>query len=50
MDLWEVFQKRHTTRDFLDKKVDDNIINRIMHSVLKAPSHNHQRPEQFIIL
>lgn len=50
MELYEVINKRKTCRDWQNKEIDISIIKRIINAGLKAPTHNHMREWEFIIL
>ena len=50
MELYEVINKRKTCRDWQDKDVPIETIKRIIGAGLKAPSHNHLREWEFIVL
>ena len=50
MDFYTVIDKRRTTRKFLKKEVDFEIIRRILEAGNKAPTWNHNRNWQYIIL
>ena len=50
MELYEAINKRKTTREFLDTEVDFEVIKRILEAGNKAPSWNHNRNWQFIVL
>lgn len=50
MELYEVINKRKTCRDWQNKDIDISIIKRIINAGLKAPTHNHMREWEFIIL
>lgn len=50
MEFYEAINKRKTTRDFLKKEVDFEVIKRILEAGNKAPTWNHNRNWQFIIL
>ena len=50
MELYEAINKRKTTREFLDAKVDFEVIKRILEAGNKAPTWDHNRNWQFIIL
>ena len=50
MELYEAINKRKTSREFLDKEVDFEIIKRILEAGNKAPTWDHNRTWQFIIL
>ena len=50
MEFYEAINKRRTTREFLDKEVGFEIIKRILEAGNKAPTWNHNRNWQFIVL
>ena len=50
MELLEVINLRRTVRDFSDKKVPFEIIQRALNAGLKAPSYNHQKEWYFILV
>ncbi len=50
MELYEAISKRRTTREFLDKEVDFEAIKRILEAGNKAPTWDHNRNWQFIVL
>ena len=50
MDLYEAIKKRRTVREFLNKEVNFEIIKRILEAGNKAPTWDHNRKWQFIIL
>ena len=50
MELYEAISKRKTTREFLDTEVDFEAIKRILAAGNKAPTWDHNRNWQFIIL
>lgn len=50
MDFYEVINKRHTVREWKDKDVSQEMLERILVAGLKAPTHDHQRNWEFIIL
>lgn len=43
MELLEVIEKRRTVRDFSDKEIPQEIIEKSLEAGLKAPSYNHLR-------
>ena len=43
MEFYEVVEKRRSIRQFEDKPISAEMIERILHAGLKAPSSNHQR-------
>ena len=50
MEFYDVIDKRRTTREFLKKEVDFEIIRRILAAGNKAPTWDHNRNWQYIIL
>lgn len=50
MELYEAIEKRKTTREFLKKDVDIDVIKRILQAGNKAPTWDHNRNWHFIVL
>lgn len=50
MELYQAVNQRKTCRDWQDKDVPLDAIKRIIGAGLKAPSHNHLREWEFIVL
>lgn len=50
MEFYEVINTRKTSREFTNKEVDFEIIKRILEAGMKAPSWDHYRNWQFIVL
>ena len=50
MDFYEVIEKRHMIRDLFDKPVKHEVIERILEAGMKAPSNDHMRSWEFIII
>lgn len=50
MELKDVIEKRRTVRDFQDKEVSDTIIEYAIKNGFKAPTYNHLREWEFIII
>ena len=50
MEFYEAVNARRTTREFLDKEVDFEVIKRILEAGNKAPTWNHNRNWSYIIL
>ncbi len=50
MEFYEAVNKRHTSREWLDKDVDFEVIKRILDAGNKAPTWDHNRNWQYIIL
>ena len=50
MEFYDAVNKRKTCRDWLNKDIDLNIIKKIIDAGLKAPTHNHMREWEVIVL
>ena len=50
MDFYDVIDKRRTVRQFDDKIIEKEILERILNAGLKAPSSNHQREWELITI
>ena len=50
MELYEVLEKRRTYRDFSDREVSDEIVKRIICAAFKAPTNDHLRQLEFIVV
>lgn len=50
MEFYEVLNRRRTIRDFTDKEVSDEILKRILAAALKAPTNDHLRQLEFIVI
>ena len=50
MEFYEAIRKRKTTREFLDTEIDFEVIKRILEAGNKAPTWDHNRKWQFIVL
>ena len=50
MEFYEVIEKRRTSREWTDREVDFAAIERIIGAGMKAPSWDHYRNWQFIVL
>lgn len=50
MELYEAIGKRRTVREFLDKEVDFAILKRILDAGNQAPTWNHNRNWNYIVL
>ena len=50
MEFREVIEKRRTSREWADKEVDFEAIKRMIAAGMKAPSWDHYRNWQFIVL
>jgi nitroreductase len=50
MDFYETVKRRRTVREFQSKPVEEEKLMRILAAGLKAPSHNHLREWEFILI
>jgi nitroreductase len=50
MDIYEAIYSRRTVRDFEKKEIDLVIVKRILDAGLRAPSNNHMRQWEFVII
>lgn len=50
MDLYEAINKRRTIRDLQDKEIPMEVIQRILDAGLKAPTNDHMRSWEFVVL
>lgn len=50
MDIYEAVNQRRTIRDFQDKEVPIEVIHKILNAGLKAPTNDHLRNWEFIVI
>ena len=50
MDFYDVVKGRRTAREFLDREVDFDAVRRILEAGNRAPTWNHNRSWQYIVL
>ena len=50
MELYEVLEKRRTYRNFSDREVSDEILKRVIGAAFKAPTNDHLRQFEFIVV
>lgn len=50
MDFYDVVEKRRTVRSFTEEKIPEEIIHRILDAGIKAPTYNHLREWDFILI
>lgn len=50
MELYEAIYNRRIVRDFQDKTVPEEVLERIINAGLQAPTHDHLRNWKFVIL
>lgn len=50
MELYDAIYKRRIVRDFKDKTVPEEVVERIINAGLQAPTHDHLRNWEFVVL
>lgn len=50
MEFYEVLEKRRTYRDFSGCEVSDEILKRIIGAAFKAPTNDHLRQFEFVVV
>ena len=50
MELYKVLEKRRTYRDYSDREVSDEILKRVIGAAFKAPTNDHLRQLEFIVV
>lgn len=50
MELYDAIYNRRIVRDFKDKVVSDEVLKRIINAGLQAPTHDHLRDWEFVII
>jgi nitroreductase len=50
MDVYEAIFSRRTVRDFQDSEIDLEVVERILDAGLHAPTNNHLREWEFVIV
>lgn len=50
MELYEAIYNRRVIRDFKNKNVPDEVLERIINAGLQAPTHDHLRNWEFVII
>ena len=50
MEFNEVLEKRRTYRDYSDREVSDEILNKVISAAFKAPTNDHLRQFEFVII
>ena len=50
MDLYEAIYKRRIVRDFKEQIVPDDILEKIINAGIQAPTHDHLRNWEFVII
>lgn len=50
MDFYQVLEKRRTIRDFSDREVTDEVLEKVLSTAFKAPTNDHLRQFEFIVV
>ena len=50
MEFYDVLEKRRTIRDFSPREVPDEVLNRILAASFKAPTNDHLRQFEFVVV
>lgn len=50
MEFYDVIRKRRSIRQFVDREIPREVLERILDAGLKAPSSNHQRRWELVVL
>ncbi len=50
MDVYEAIQSRRTVREFDQRRIESEVLERILSAGLRAPSNDHMRSWEFIVL
>ena len=50
MDFYQVLEKRRTIRDFSDKEVTDEVLEKVLSAAFKAPTNDHLRQFEFDVM
>ena len=50
MDFYEVVNSRRSVREYQQKPIEEDKLQRILEAGLKAPTHNHLREWEFILI
>lgn len=50
MEFNEVLEKRRTYRDFSDREVSDEVLNKVISAAFKAPTNDHLRQFEFVVV
>lgn len=50
MDFYQVLEKRRTVRDFSDRPVSDELLEKVLSAAFKAPTNDHLRQFGFVVV
>ena len=50
MDFYQVLEKRRTIRDFSNKEVTDEVLEKVLSAAFKSPTNDHLRQFEFIVV
>lgn len=50
MEFSEVLARRRTYRDYSDREVSDEILDKVISAAFKAPTNDHLRQFEFVVV
>ncbi|MBD3590180.1 nitroreductase family protein [Bacteroides sp. GM023] len=50
MDFYQVLEKRRTIRDFSDREVTDEVLEKVLGAAFKAPTNDHLRQFELVVV
>lgn len=50
MEFSEVLDRRRTYRDYSDREVNDEILDKVISAAFKAPTNDHLRQFEFVVV
>lgn len=50
MDFYDTVSRRRTVRDFADREVPPEVVKRVLEAGMKAPSNDHLRNREFVVI
>ncbi|WP_418990898.1 nitroreductase family protein [Alistipes sp.] len=50
MEFYRVLELRRTVRDFSDRKVEDDVLNKVLAAAFRAPTNDHLRQLEFVVV
>ena len=50
MNFYEVLERRRTVRDFSNREVTDDVLQKVLATAFKAPTNDHLRQLEFVVV
>ena len=50
MNFYEVLERRRTVRDFSNREVTDDVLQKVLATAFKAPTNDHLRQFEFVVV